>query len=95
LADDSKREIYDKYGSFGLHIADQFGDDFVRKYMIFSSKWFQALIIGCFVVSGCGCGCCCGCLCCCNFCCGKCAPDMSEEDDELPDLGEFEQVRNF
>ena len=41
LTDEKKREIYDKYGSFGLYIAEQFGDEVVGHVMMFSSKWFQ------------------------------------------------------
>ncbi|VEL21633.1 unnamed protein product, partial [Protopolystoma xenopodis] len=32
LSDDAKKEIYDKYGSFGLYLAGQFGDDGVGFY---------------------------------------------------------------
>lgn len=38
LADPSKREIYDKYGSMGLYIAEQFGEE-VRSIL------FQLLIV--------------------------------------------------
>ena len=41
LSDEKKRSIYDKHGSFGLYVADQFGDDVVEHLMLFSSKWFQ------------------------------------------------------
>jgi DnaJ family protein C protein 5 len=41
LTDAKKREIYDKYGSFGLYIAEQFGDEVVGHIMLFSSGWFQ------------------------------------------------------
>ena len=41
LSDEKKRALYDKYGSFGLHIAEQFGDDVVETLMMFRSKWFQ------------------------------------------------------
>ncbi len=41
LSDEKKREVYDKYGSFGLYIAEQFGDEVVGHIMLFSSKWFQ------------------------------------------------------
>ena len=44
LSDEKKREIYDAYGSFGLYIADQFGDEVVHHVMLFSSKWFQVRI---------------------------------------------------
>ena len=41
LSDEKKRGLYDKYGSFGLHIAEQFGDDVVETLMMFRSGWFQ------------------------------------------------------
>ena len=41
LTDEKKRALYDKYGSFGLSIADQFGDEVVETLMMFRSKWFQ------------------------------------------------------
>ncbi len=41
LSDEKKREVYDKYGSLGLYLAEQFGDDVVGRIMMFSSKWFQ------------------------------------------------------
>lgn len=50
LTDEKKRGIYDKYGSFGLYIADQFGDEIVETVMTFSSKSFQV----CFQAHECG-----------------------------------------
>lgn len=37
LTDEKKREIYDKYGSAGLHLAEQVGDEMVGTIMKFSS----------------------------------------------------------
>lgn len=89
LTDEKKRDIYDKYGSMGLMMADQFGDEFVDTIMTFSSGWFQCLFWSCFCLSGCCCGCCC-CFCFCfGFCCGKCKPKV-DEDEQFPDLAEFE-----
>jgi hypothetical protein len=71
----------------GLYISEQFGDDVVGNIMMFSSKWFQCLIIATCCLTGC---CCCGCFCCCfNFCCGKCKPELPDDED-TPDLAEFE-----
>ena len=92
LSDEKKREVYDQYGSFGLYLAEQFGDDLVGQIMMFSSKWFQCLFFSCCILTGCCFGCCCGCCCCC-FCCGKCKPKDMGEDGEFPDIAEFE-VRN-
>ena len=47
LSDEKKRALYDKYGSFGLHIAEQFGDDVVETLMMFRSKWFQVNLKHC------------------------------------------------
>lgn len=39
LTDNSKRNIYDKYGSLGLYVAEQFGDENVNTYFMLSSWW--------------------------------------------------------
>lgn len=39
LTDMSKRIIYDKYGSLGLYVAEQFGDENVNTYFMLSSWW--------------------------------------------------------
>lgn len=88
LSDEKKREVYDNYGSMGLYLAEQFGDDLVPQIMMFSSKWFQCLFASCFIFSGFCFGCCC-CCCCCCFCCGKCKPKVPE-DSEFPDLADFQ-----
>ena len=33
--------MYDEYGSFGLYIADQVGDEFVGSVMMVQSGWFK------------------------------------------------------
>lgn len=88
LSDEKKRALYDKYGSFGLHIAEQFGDDVVETLMMFRSKWFQCVFWSCCLLTGCY-FCCCGCFCCC-CCCGKCKPE-TDENEEVPDISQFEQ----
>jgi len=92
LSDEKKREIYDRYGSFGLYVADQFGDDVVDHVMLFSSKAFQCLFWSCCLLTGCFFGCCCGCCCCC-FCCGKWKPKVDDED-EVPDVADFEDAED-
>lgn len=89
LSDEKKRALYDKYGSFGLHIAEQFGDDVVETLMMFRSKWFQCAFWTCCLLTGCY-FCCCGCFCCC-CCCGKCKPE-TDEAEGVPDISEFEDV---
>lgn len=87
LTDEKKRDIYDKYGSFGLYVAEQFGDEVVDHVMMFSSKWFQCIFWSCCLLTGCYFGCCLCCCCCC--CCGKCKPNVEEEED-IPDLADIE-----
>uniref|UniRef100_A0A8C7CYU1 DnaJ homolog subfamily C member 5 n=1 Tax=Oncorhynchus kisutch TaxID=8019 RepID=A0A8C7CYU1_ONCKI len=72
LNDCTKRNIYDKYGSLGLYVAEQFGEENVNTYFVLSSWWAKGLFIFCGLATGCY-FCCCLC-CCCNCCCGKCKP---------------------
>ncbi|RXM95276.1 DnaJ-like subfamily C member 5 [Acipenser ruthenus] len=39
LVDNTKRNIYDKYGSLGLYVAEQFGEENVNTYFVLSSWW--------------------------------------------------------
>jgi len=78
LSDITKRNIYDNYGSLGLYIAEQFGEENVNTYFVLTSGWCKALVAFCGVITCCYC-CCCFC-CCFNFCCGKCRPKHPEED---------------
>lgn len=39
LSDITKRNIYDKYGSLGLYVAQQFGEENVNTYFMLSSWW--------------------------------------------------------
>ncbi|CAG2115609.1 unnamed protein product [Medioppia subpectinata] len=82
------------YGSLGLYIAEQFGEENVNTYFVLTSGWCKAIFF-CTAVFTC-CYCCC-CLCCCfNFCCGKCRPKHPEED-YVPDLdiGEEDDTTNL
>lgn len=73
LIDENKRKIYDEYGSMGLYVAEQFGDESVKYYFLMSKCWFKGLVVCCSIFT------CCCCFCCCCFCCGKC---KSSEDPE-------------
>lgn len=39
LNDETKRNIYDNYGSLGLYIAEQFGEENVNAYFVVTSTW--------------------------------------------------------
>lgn len=43
LTDLSKRNIYDNYGSLGLYIAEQFGEDNVNAYCV-NCRWFNVSV---------------------------------------------------
>merc|ERR1719342_1752837 len=86
LSDEKKRQLYDEYGSFGLYLADQVGDDLVGSVMVFQSGWFKALFGVCCLITGCYFCCCC--LCCC--CCGKCRPKVDEDDLDMPDMSDLQ-----
>lgn len=92
LNDDNKRQIYDQYGSMGLYIAEQFGEESVKYYFLMSKCWFKALFFCTMLFT------CCCCFCCCCFCCGKCASREEEEDfyvdpDQLVDHTSEDQNR--
>lgn len=91
LSDEKKRRLYDKYGSFGLYIAEQVGEenvDMVDSIMFFQSNWFKACFCLCGLLTGCYFLCCLCCCCCC--CCGKLKPKgMEEEEQDTPDVGDL------
>lgn len=87
LTDLTKRNIYDNYGSLGLYVAEQFGEENVNTYFVLTSGWCKALFVFCGVITGCYFCCCCFC-CCCNFCCGKCKPKPPEEAGDYANLHE-------
>ena len=47
LTDDTKRRIYDTYGSLGLYIAEQFGEENVSTYFIVTSGWCKVCVESC------------------------------------------------
>ncbi|ELK25539.1 DnaJ like protein subfamily C member 5 [Myotis davidii] len=74
LTDATKRNIYDKYGSLGLYVAEQFGEENVNTYFVLSSCWAKALFVFCGLLTCCYC-------CCCLCCCGKCKPKAPEGEE--------------
>ncbi|XP_053977149.1 dnaJ homolog subfamily C member 5 isoform X1 [Hylaeus volcanicus] len=84
LTDLTKRNIYDNYGSLGLYVAEQFGEENVNAYFVVTSGWGRALILFCGLITACYCCCCC-CICC-NFCCGKCKPTPPENSGAYHNL---------
>uniref|UniRef100_G3PE32 DnaJ homolog subfamily C member 5 n=1 Tax=Gasterosteus aculeatus TaxID=69293 RepID=G3PE32_GASAC len=52
LNDPTKRNIYDKYGSLGLYVAEQFGEENVNTYFVLSSWWAKALFVFCGLATG-------------------------------------------
>ncbi|XP_055686624.1 dnaJ homolog subfamily C member 5 homolog isoform X3 [Lutzomyia longipalpis] len=96
LSDLTKRNIYDNYGSLGLYIAEQFGEENVNAYFVVTSPACKALFLICGIVTGCYCCCCCFC-CCCNFCCGKYKPMPPEHSGDYhhlnEDLADLEDVK--
>ena len=45
LSDLNKRNIYDNYGSLGLYIAEQFGEENVNAYFLVTSGWCKVILI--------------------------------------------------
>uniref|UniRef100_A0A8C3AG79 DnaJ (Hsp40) homolog, subfamily C, member 5 gamma b n=1 Tax=Cyclopterus lumpus TaxID=8103 RepID=A0A8C3AG79_CYCLU len=84
LSDENKRKIYDEYGSMGLYVAEQFGDDSVKYYFLMSKCWFKALVVCCSIFT------CCCCFCCCCFCCGKCKTAEDEANFAYMDPEDLE-----
>lgn len=46
LSDEDKRKIYDEYGSLGLSVAEQFGEEGVKYYFLMSKCWFKVRKMG-------------------------------------------------
>ncbi|XP_064476370.1 dnaJ homolog subfamily C member 5-like isoform X2 [Ornithodoros turicata] len=84
LMDLTKRNIYDNYGSLGLYVAEQFGEENVNTYFVLTSGWCKALFVFCGIITGCYLCCCC--CCCFNFCCGKCKPKPRETSGDYSNL---------
>lgn len=44
LTDNTRKEIYDEYGSLGLYVAEQFGEENVHAYFMLNSKLAKVLV---------------------------------------------------
>ncbi|CAL9691875.1 unnamed protein product [Knipowitschia caucasica] len=84
LSDENKRRVYDEYGSMGLYVSEQFGEESVKYYFLMSKCWFKGLVVCCTLFS------CCCCCCCCCFCCGKCKPPEDDESYQYVDPEDLE-----
>ncbi|KAF0023877.1 hypothetical protein F2P81_024507 [Scophthalmus maximus] len=84
LNDETKRKIYDEYGSMGLYVSEQFGEESVKYYFLMSKWWFKGLVLCCTLFT------CCCCCCCCCFCCGKCKPPDDDENYQYVDPEDLE-----
>ncbi|KAJ8355797.1 hypothetical protein SKAU_G00185910 [Synaphobranchus kaupii] len=84
LNDETKRKIYDEYGSMGLYVSEQFGEESVKYYFLMSKWWFKTLVLCCGLFT------CCCCCCCCCFCCGKCKPPEEDENYQYVDPEDLE-----
>ncbi|KAJ8377768.1 hypothetical protein AAFF_G00253840 [Aldrovandia affinis] len=84
LNDETKRKIYDEYGSMGLYVSEQFGEESVKYYFLMSKWWFKTLVLCCATFT------CCCCCCCCYFCCGKCKPPEEDEHYQYVDPEDLE-----
>uniref|UniRef100_A0A0X3PDG7 Cysteine string protein n=1 Tax=Schistocephalus solidus TaxID=70667 RepID=A0A0X3PDG7_SCHSO len=80
LSDESKRAFYDKYGSFGLFMADQMGEENAELYLRLNNPCLRCLLVTCFILTGCCC-----CLCCC-FCCSCCRTYKEETTPDPEDI---------
>ena len=45
LSDSIKRGIYDRYGSIGIYVAEQFGEENVNTYFVLTSPWCKVSLM--------------------------------------------------
>merc|ERR1719348_625230 len=79
LQDEEKKKIYDQYGSMGLKLAEQIGEENLGMYMKLQSPFAKFMAVFCCISTLC-CFCCFCFCCCCNCCCGKCAPKAPDDE---------------
>uniref|UniRef100_A0A5K3FQH6 J domain-containing protein n=1 Tax=Mesocestoides corti TaxID=53468 RepID=A0A5K3FQH6_MESCO len=85
LTDDTKKQIYDKYGSYGIYISEKLGDETAMMYLPLTNPCLKCLFLSCFFLTGC---CCCFCCCFCCACCRKMPEDYEEYMDIPPESDE-------
>ncbi|XP_075244452.1 uncharacterized protein LOC142338548 [Convolutriloba macropyga] len=68
----AQKEVYDKFGSLGIHVGELVGFNKVERYLTKRSAGYKFTTVMLFLLTGC-CFCCCCYFCFC-FCCGLCLP---------------------
>ncbi|OQV22798.1 putative DnaJ-like protein subfamily C member 5B [Hypsibius exemplaris] len=86
LSDASKRQIYDVYGSMGLSVAEQVGED---RLLMMNGPCFKVCVLLCGVLTGCYCCCCCCC------CCRVFRQPMPPKEGEIPTQEDQSTPRGF
>ncbi|VDK33392.1 unnamed protein product [Taenia asiatica] len=88
LTDATKKEIYDKYGSYGIYVSETVGDEAAMTYLKLNNPCLKCLCVTLFVLTGCCC-----CLCCC-FCCSCCRKVPEQEFMDVPSDSDEEAHQN-
>ncbi|XP_065198191.1 dnaJ homolog subfamily C member 5-like [Sycon ciliatum] len=88
LLNPKKRKCYDRYGDYGLTMADQLGDDGIDLLLKIDTWWCKGLCCFCGIITLCYC-CCCACCCCAP--CRK-PKDFDDADMEPPSDDETEVI---
>lgn len=90
LTNPIKRRAYDKYGSQGLQMVDQFGEEGYEQVEAMEPYMCPIMCCLCILSIPTLCFCCC-CFCC---CCGALKKDVDEDDFENPDLSDLDEEDN-
>ncbi|KAH9282857.1 DnaJ -like protein subfamily C member 5B [Echinococcus granulosus] len=89
LSDETKKEIYDKYGSYGIYVSETVGDEAAMTYLRLNNPCLKCLCITFFILTGCCC-----CLCCC-FCCSCCRKAPEEDLLDIPPDSDDEMYQSM
>jgi DnaJ family protein C protein 5 len=92
LSDEKKKDVYDQWGSRGVSLAEQMGEDGLAWARLMKSKWLLCAVCCCFL-STCCC-CCCFCCCCCGLLCRQPEydPDAYNYEDLLREENEDKPI---